>query len=173
LRANDHPDTRIKAADAKALHEAEKPGEGLEMLLRERSFQVLTCARLWPSLLWQTHTRSTDKDIHAMGAKFAEEFLCEAMKIAPGEVRERAGTVVFGIHEDGTAEVATYGVSRTDCHILGGWGSEFLNSLTACPFQTWFGWGNDGVPKPFTQAELDSLNVQQLAWVLTRSREPA
>lgn len=169
MRAKDDPATRIKAADAKNLwwtSARERPAL-LERLARGCGFQFLTLIQVqdiddaWTVTTWAETDRSRE---------IAQDYFEPVIRSAPGEVLERSGTLLFGVHQDGMAEVATYGVSQTDCHHLGGWGAEKLKEMTAVPFQTWFGWGYDGTPTPLTEEQLETLTPQGRAWVADRTR---
>jgi|GEM_PF-5225683 len=84
---------------------------------------------------------------------------------APDDIVECDGLVLLGVHSDGVAEVATWGVTGTDCVRLGEWGKHILHDLPVCPFQTALGWGNGGVPKRMSDAEIARLTPTQWAYV--------
>ena len=78
-----------------------------------------------------------------------------------GELRERYGyraIIVVGVRADGTVDVMSHARDRADCRIIGSYAQgQFGQNLPKVPFQTWFGWGNAGVPLTLTSAELDQL----------------
>lgn len=79
-----------------------------------------------------------------------------------GELRERYGyraVIVVGVREDGTVDVMSHARDRADCRVIAGYAQgQFGDHLPRVPFQTWFGWGNGGVPLALTTLELASLS---------------
>ncbi len=75
------------------------------------------------------------------------------------------GAILVAITKDGTIEYHTWGADKAKCNILGQWMNQwFRQAFTAVPFQTHFGWGNAGKPKPLTKEETDSLTDKGRAW---------
>lgn len=75
------------------------------------------------------------------------------------------GTIIIGITKTGSIEYHTYGENKQKSNILGTWMSQwFKKAFTAIPFQTHFGWGNDGEPTPLTEEEWKSLTDAGKAW---------
>lgn len=78
-----------------------------------------------------------------------------------GEIRKEYGyraLIVVGVRETGTIDIVTHGSDRADCRIIGDYaGNQFGAHLPRVPFQTWFGWGNDGVPLALSAAQLAQL----------------
>ncbi|UTC29676.1 hypothetical protein BAJUN_00460 [Bajunvirus bajun] len=169
MTVKDSPITRIKAADAKALWVSgpRTRAAALQKLAKKLKFQFLVSLHLNET----DATRSVEGWAESPRSReIATDYFAHILKAAPGEVLERTGVLIYGVHKDGTAEVATYGTSRTDCHILGTWGAEKLNEMTAVPFQSWFGMGNDGVPLPLTEEQLETLTPEGRTWVADRTR---
>lgn len=67
--------------------------------------------------------------------------------------------VIIGVGADGQVDVATYGDTPASCKVIGDWGQGLLtHSINAVPFQTYFGWGNKGVPLALSRDQLASLD---------------
>lgn len=79
-----------------------------------------------------------------------------------GELRERFGyraVIVVGVRDDGTVDVMSHARDRADCRVIGHYAqAQFGTSIPRAPFQTWFGWGNGGVPMSLTQTQLAGLD---------------
>lgn len=74
------------------------------------------------------------------------------------EARDQQAVVIIGVERDGTVTVVSYGENKPKCDSIGEWAQGlWRNAVSAVPFQTRFGWGNSGVPKPLTAAELAQL----------------
>jgi hypothetical protein len=163
MAINDSDVTRIKARDAKTVLDAGDPIGVLASLGHELGFKVLGAIRVnrqsqgYPMVLTWTRTPG-DQDV-------LDTYLKALAKTAEPQFSAAIGLLIFGIHDDGMAEVATWGVTANDCKRLGAWGSLILKGLPVSPFQTWFGWGNGGVPKRMSAARLATLNPQQKLFV--------
>lgn len=168
MSVNDDPNTRIKAADAE--HFWRDPNQlsiSRMAFAEERGFQALGFLRFEAGLGWVLHAHGSQTGDANVLRGYLQGYLKAHWP------RDANGCVLFGVHKDGMAEVATYGRSRFDCDRLGAWGHDLLESMTAAPFQTWFGWGNEGVPKPLTEAELATLSDAGREYVLANTREAA
>jgi hypothetical protein len=173
MRANDDPSTRIKAAHAKSLWAPSAAVDtalnlriGVEGLAIDCNFFGLGVIHLYGGVFTVEAAADSDR-----GVDILIDYLTHAVRGSEGVVRQRSGIVLLGVHNDGRAEVATYGVSMTDCHTLGLWGKQLLDNITPVPFQTWFGWGRPGgEPTPLTADELATLSPTAQAWVAERTR---
>lgn len=75
------------------------------------------------------------------------------------------GAIIVAITKEGAIEYHTWGENKAKCNILSRWMSQWFDqAFTAVPFQTHFGWGNKGKPKPLTEEETDSLTDRGRAW---------
>lgn len=71
---------------------------------------------------------------------------------------DQQAVVIVGVERDGTVTVVSYGETKAKCDSIGEWAQGlWRNAVSAVPFQTRFGWGNEGVPKPLSAAELAQL----------------
>lgn len=62
---------------------------------------------------------------------------------------DQQAVVILGVERDGTVTVVTYGENKEKCKAIGDWGQGLWKyAVSLIPFQTVFGWGNGGVPKP-------------------------
>lgn len=69
------------------------------------------------------------------------------------------GIVIMAIRLDGTIDTVTYGQDKLKCNVLGWWGQNTIKmAWSIFPFRTVFGWGNGGIPQPFTEEEWNSLS---------------
>jgi len=169
MAVKDDPNTRIKAADAQALYEIAEVRDALDRLGSERGFKALVAMRLNGLLNGLTDAPA---QFAAWGVDVEDESViyhygkgAGAKLLARDCAHGASGVILLGIHADGVAEIATYGALARDCRILGKAGAGLLEDLSACPFQTWFGWGNDGVPKRLTPEERAMLSAEQLVYV--------
>lgn len=79
------------------------------------------------------------------------------------------GVMIFMIRADGVIDSATYGKDAQACRFVDEWRNGVADTtLSVVPFQTYFGWGNDGAPKALTAKELASLTLGQRNWALAR-----
>jgi hypothetical protein len=68
--------------------------------------------------------------------------------------------VIVGIEADGTARCVTWSRNKEDCARLKGWAEDAVFPFfSRVPFETHFGWGNGGVPKPLTAEERAGLKL--------------
>ena len=78
-----------------------------------------------------------------------------------GEIRDRFGyraLIVVGVRDDGTVDVMSHGRDRDDCRVISAYAQgQFGDHLPRVPFQTWFGWGNAGVPLALSAEQLATL----------------
>lgn len=74
--------------------------------------------------------------------------------------------VIINVTDDGSVDCATYGEDAGACKIIGDWAADFMeHSISVAPFQTYFGWGHDGVPTAMDAKEYASLTANQRAYV--------
>lgn len=94
-----------------------------------------------------------------------------------GALRERYGyraLIVVGVRRDGTVDVMSHAIDRADCRVIGDYAQgQFGANLPRVPFQTWFGWGNAGVPLALTRAELDQLGTYGLRYAEANTHREA
>lgn len=173
MAVNDSPTTRIKAADAGALLKSVDLRTDLYNLLRSRGFLAGFAIKVYGDA-------TTPPSVEAMGwtghegpdYELIREYAMRLSERVPDASRQRSGVIVLAIHSDGMAEVATWGAKADDCKVLGAYGSDVLNGLPVAPFQTWWGWGNAGVPKRMTASRLAALSDNQRAYV-ARNTHPS
>lgn len=67
---------------------------------------------------------------------------------------DQQGIIAFCIERDGTVRCVTYGEDKLKCDAAGWWGQGTANNLSIVPFQTVFGWGNEGEPLHLTEEEI-------------------
>lgn len=64
--------------------------------------------------------------------------------------------VVLTVARDGTVTVTTYGEDKRKCDAIGEWGQGLWKyAVSIIPFQTVFGWGNNGIPKRVTAEQME------------------
>lgn len=62
---------------------------------------------------------------------------------------DHQAVVVLTVERDGTVTVVSYGETKAKCKAIGDWSQGLWKyAVTLIPFQTVFGWGNGGIPKP-------------------------
>lgn len=170
MAVNDSPTTRIKAADAGALLKSVDLRTDLYDLLRGRGFLAGFAIKTFGD-------SDTPPLVEAMGwidcdYELIREYAMRLGERTPDSYKARTGLVIVAIHHDGVAETATWGKKADDCKALGAYGSEILKGLPVAPFQTWWGWGNKGVPKRMSASRLAALSDNQRAYV-DRNTHPA
>lgn len=73
--------------------------------------------------------------------------IADAKRIAKNG--DHQAVVVLTVERDGTVTVVSYGENKAKCKAIGDWAKGLWGyAVSINPFQTVFGWGNDGVPKP-------------------------
>lgn len=76
--------------------------------------------------------------------------IADAKRIA--KENDHQAVVVLTVERDGTVTVVSYGEDKAKCKAIGDWAQGLWKyAVTLIPFQTVFGWGNNGIPKPVTQ----------------------
>jgi hypothetical protein len=66
--------------------------------------------------------------------------------------------VILTVNRKGGIDYVTYGEDRKKCNLIGWWAQNTIDrALSLFPFRTHFGWGNEGVPKDFSESEWNSL----------------
>lgn len=67
---------------------------------------------------------------------------------AIAEQKDLQAVVVLTVTRDGVVSVVTYGENKAKCKAIGDWGQGLWSyAVSIIPFQTVFGWGNNGIPK--------------------------
>lgn len=163
MAINDSPDTRIKAIDAKTVLNASDPIGVLASIASDHHFKAMGAIRCDQQRVtppWSAAWGQTPGDRDVMNV-----YIKALAQTASPQFTASRGVVLLGIHDDGAAEIATWGVDANDCKRLGTWGSMILNELPVAPFQTWYGWGNGGVPKRMAEDRIALLNGRQKLFV--------
>lgn len=158
-KVDDRPGARLKAEDARGLlHFPERLGDllgskgclaGAKIEFVGKGYKPRVSAWGW--------TPSDKEVIEDYAKRRADKHM--------GHLTERQGLVLLAVRNDGSVDVATWGKSSQDCKVLGELGSTELGALPACPFQTWWGWGNGGVPKRFPAQTLKALSENAQVYV--------
>ncbi|RUR38540.1 hypothetical protein [Vreelandella populi] len=66
--------------------------------------------------------------------------------------RDLQAVVVLTVERDGTVSVVSYGENKAKCKAIGEWAQGLWSyAVSIRPFQTVFGWGNGGKPKPLDE----------------------
>lgn len=161
MAVKDSPDTKVKALDAKIVMEATRRGLGPDSLESLRGRKSLRACFAY-YLLFDVDPRvliSAD----AVDLPILADWTKNAVSRIAAKPSE--GIVIIAIREDGWIDVATWGRTQADCGLTGTLGSAMMKSLPACPFQTWFGWGNQGQPKSLSDGQVATLNATAQAYV--------
>jgi hypothetical protein len=161
MAVKDSPDTWIKAADARTIFNTSDPLHRLNLMGDVRGFVALSAIRFIgrePGMTLTWGRTPADQDVMDTYAK-------NIAGRAGADVRAMTGAVLLGIRNDGNADVATWGKTVQDCARLGEWGGTILHDLPVCPFQTWMGWGNGGIPKRMDASRVATLTPNQQAYV--------
>lgn len=88
----------------------------------------------------------------------------DARKI--GKNFDLQAVVVTTIRRDGAVDIVTWGENRKKCNVIGWWGQRmFEQNASTWPFRTIFGWGNKGIPKPFSEEEKNELDQTVLDFI--------
>lgn len=167
MTVSNDPNCHLKAEDAKRLMPADVDAVRLLFDLLERhQMQAMAC-------IWF----NSDKSPLTVGSspennEILYDWITNLTRYAvPHDVARLDAVVIVGVAADGTVDTATWGVDRKACAAVAKWRDESLfKCVTVAPFQTWFGWGNQGVPKSLTPAELESLTLAQRAYVDANTR---
>lgn len=163
MAINDSKSTRVKAADAKRAF-AESPD------LSARFLAGLTDREGLKGLMVFHFVGGAPAHYNAFswdgaGLNVLDEYARNTRDLFLPEALRRIGVIILAIRSDGVIDVATWGKSNDHCAYLGTLGAILLKNLPVCPFQTWFGWGNAGVPKQMSAARRSDLGSNTLAWV--------
>ena len=167
MTVSNDPKCRLRAEDAKRLMPADaNAGDILYGLMKEHQLQAVTCIRFDSSSAPLTVGASRENN------DVLHDWIMNLMQYAvPNDVRRLDAAVIVGVAADGTVDTATWGVDRKACAAIAKWRDDVLfKCVTVVPFQTWFGWGNNGVPKSLTPAELASLTLAQRAYADVNTR---
>lgn len=94
-----------------------------------------------------------------------------------GAIRDAFGyraLIAVGVRDDGTVDVMSHARDRADCRVIGDYAQgQFGSNLPKAPFQTWFGWGNAGVPLALTKTELEQLGAYGRRYVAANTHPQA
>jgi hypothetical protein len=167
MAVKDSPDTKVKALDAKIVMEATRRGLGPDSLNALRARKSLRACFAY-YLAFDTDPRAiVSADI--VDQAVLDDWTRNA--VARIKAKPSEGVVIIAIRADGWIDVATWGRTQADCGLTGALGAAMLKNLPACPFQTWFGWGNQGLPKALSDAQVATLNETAQAYV-SRNTHP-
>lgn len=90
------------------------------------------------------------------------EILIEDLKKLAKE-KDQQAIIAFCVERDGTVRCVTYGEDKLKCDAAGWWGQGTLNNdIPIIPFQTVFGWGNNGKPKKLTEEQLKEARKHKI-----------
>lgn len=162
MAVKDSPLTTIKAKDAKnAMFEAPKvSNEFLVELLTRLDLQAVAVFNINDGYVeTSVHAQDTDsRDVlHDWSTFQARAF--------PSTIANMRGALILSIRKEGQIETATWGQTEAMCRAIGTYSTELLEGISACPFQTWFGWGNEGIPKKLSESELKTLPAHHVDYV--------
>lgn len=164
MAVTDSPDTVIKARDAKRVLDA---GDGDRMLAALKGLLVTPVIALGAVQVFrqQREPRVLAAAGNEPDCGVLRDYMHGVARNAAPQFLAADGIVLLAMRADGVIDVATWGVNDSDCQRLGTWGATLLNALPVCPFQTWFGWGNSGVPKAMAADRLAALTEKQRTYV--------
>jgi hypothetical protein len=79
---------------------------------------------------------------------------------------DQQAVVILGVERDGTVTIVTYGETKWKCRVIGDWAKGLRKqAISVCPFQTAFGWGNNGKPKRLPTVDLLMLGSAGAGYV--------
>lgn len=169
MAIKDDPGSRLKAADARALFEADSRAlryETMAALLTRLDLQAAGFL-----LLLEGFTGWGGQGQREGDAAVIQDYMRGWHRALPPAQRDQHGLLLLGVRDDGVIDLATWGANAGQCASVAAMAAE--HPLPATPFQTWFGWGNGGRPKALTDAELASLTTFQRAWALSNTHPEA
>jgi hypothetical protein len=159
----DSSETRIKAADAKAAMDEGPVASSVfcQELAQRAALKAVTVfsfnnGRRANQFTWGQS--AADRGV-------LENWSSNTIERATQAILASRGAVILAIRDDGVIDLATWGEDATACLTTATWGQAMLGSLPVCPFQTWFGWGNGGVPRRINDARFRDLSEQQRVFV--------
>lgn len=159
MAVKDSPDTRIKAAVAKAAMARHEGLAFLHNLVDGYGLQAVSVINLLPEGERTIRTFAWDRRASEILGDWINNMV--VAKPPPAVI----GAVVVGVRDDGVIDFATFGDTKESCPIVAAWIAPIMCCLTVAPFQTYFGWSNGGVPLAMTEAELAGLSDGQRRWV--------
>lgn len=171
MAIHDSPVTRIKARDAKTVLYAADPIVVLTSIAVDNHFKAIGAIRC-------DQQRELTPSRAAWGRSPGDHtvmlsYITGLARLADPQFTAARGVLLLGVHEDGESEIATWGIEANDCKRLGRWGAIILDELPIAPFQTWYGWGNGGVPQRMSADQIASLNDQQKMFVAEHTHPDA
>ncbi len=113
---------------------------------------------------WQCR-RATEKEIisfetdqRARIAAASEKYNIDECK-SIAKKNDAQAVVIMRVERDGTVTLSTYGENTLKCNVIGEWAKKSIwGQIARIPFETLFGWGNNGVPKALEKREYMSLS---------------
>lgn len=130
-----------------------------------------------------THPRNTEK---AVDPHLSEAIVDEIMKeLSTSEPsledaknllvsNDLQAVAIVSVMQDGTINVSTYGSTKFNCAVIGDWGQGLLGrGLSVVPFQTAFGWGNNGIPHAVSPSQLEAASPEAQEYVTHNTHEHA
>ena len=169
MAVKDDPNTRIKAADAKAFFLLASPEDypaAIDALIEKHGLKALVVV-----------LASADKPVllavapgDKQGSRLLHNWAVQTVQNLPGIEKS---CILLGLRDDGWADIATHGKTRALCDKAGRWGKDLFQHLYVAPFQTWFGFGTDGVPTQMTEDQLSHLSESGRAYVARHTHPEA
>ncbi|AXQ68786.1 hypothetical protein HOU00_gp339 [Caulobacter phage CcrPW] len=158
-KVDDRPGARLKAEDARGLlHFPDRLGDLLTLKACLAGAKIVFSGNGYAPSVTAWGWTPRDQEV-------IEDYVKRRVEKNMGGLTARQGLVLLAVRNDGSVDVATWGKSSQDCKVLGELGSKELGALPSCPFQTWWGWGNGGVPKRFPAQTLKTLSENTQAYV--------
>ena len=75
-----------------------------------------------------------------------------------GKREDAQAIVILCVNKSGTIDGVSYGETAFKCQAIGAWLDTLIDhGLSRIPFETVFGWGNDGSPKKLGKTERKKL----------------
>lgn len=157
MTVKDSPDSRIKARDAKTLL-ALQPGletwNHLHTLTNAHGLKAAGCI-----VMNKGADPLIDTAAHVEEDRLVlSEYLIGYCQHLPyDDVKALRASMILAVRDDGVIDTATWGIDFQACEDMAEFRDMMMEELPAAPFQTWFGWGNEGRPKKLSAEELKML----------------
>lgn len=159
MAVKDDPNSHIKVEDAKRAYHGPVP-EMLEALCQTQGYKALVAFRFNGRGDARIDYRVPDDE---RGSAILGEWSSQTLRAAGVPWFE--GCVMLGVRHDGWLDTATWGINTEACAKMANWRNHILErDVTTAPFQTWFGWGNEGLPKRLAPAAYAALTPRQQEW---------
>lgn len=165
----DDPSTFIKAKDAKAFMGAKTPEDAsllIDRLVAHHAIRAVAAVIALHDKPLLMVAAPGDK----AGARLLNEWL---VKTVPEMAPIDRSVVLVAIRKDGWIDTATWGKTRALCEAAAVWRDRLADQFHLAPFQTWFGFGTDGVPTKLSAHQLSTLTETSRAWVAERTHPEA